>query len=60
MEGGTKTQTPLNRPEQVDKMLEEEKSPVPHLDERIMQGTDDLGMVNTRLPETAEPKRGVS
>ena len=47
MEGGTKAQTPLNRREQVDKMLEEAKSPVPRRDERIMQGTDDLGLVHT-------------
>ena len=40
-------------------MLEEEKSPVPRLDERIMQCTDDLGPVNTPLLETPEPKRGV-
>ena len=57
MEGGTKAQITLNRQEQVDKMVEEEKSPMPRLDERIMQETDEMGPVNTPLPETPEPKR---
>ena len=59
MEGGTKAQITLNRQEQVDKMVEEEKSPMPRLDERIMQGTDDLRQVNTPIPETPEMKRGI-
>ena len=50
-----KLQVPLNRREQVDKMLEEESSPMPRLDERIIQGTVELGPVNTPLPKTIEP-----
>ena len=55
-EGGTKAQNPLNRREQVDNMFEEDKSLVPRLDERIMQVKDELGPVNTPLPDTSESK----
>ena len=36
VEGGMKSQVPLSRRGQVNKMLEEEKTPVPRLEERVM------------------------
>lgn len=38
---------------------EEEKTPDPRLDERIMHGLDDLVPVNTFIQETPAPNRGV-
>ena len=40
-------------------MLEAEETPAPRLDERIVKGTEDLGPVNTPLPEAPKPKREV-
>ena len=40
-------------------MLEEEETSAPRLDERTMQVADAPGPVNTVLPETPEPKRGI-
>ena len=54
-----KSQALLNRREQVDDIIEEEKTPVPRLEVLIVQGTDEVGPVNIPLPETPEPKRGV-
>ena len=49
LKGGMKSQVPLNRRAQVDKMLDEEETPSSRLDERTMQEGDDPGPVNTPL-----------
>ena len=59
LRGEMKLKVPLNHRAQADKMLEEEKTPAPRLDERLMQSTVEPGPVNKRLPETTETKRGI-
>ena len=54
-EGGMKSQVPLNRRGQVDKMLKKLKTPAPRHDERNMRDSDEFNTMNTPLTRTPEP-----